>query len=178
VAVTRDSSFLFSIYVDGTLEGTTQGASQDLTHTTGVVSMTLASSIDDLRFYNGTALSATQVSNIYNSGLGVRPKESGFEKIASNGFYVSFTDGSGTTISGRKVSSGTWSDYDGTVSIGTLTWTEGGVPFDSQELTSSFAEHTFYVNNTSRKIQFRFRGSEDFKVKKFKVLDPQVLSDR
>lgn len=179
IVFTRDSSHILYIYVDGSLESTYQAVSADIDNTGELYTSTASTgSLDDIRVYKGVALSALQVSNIYNAGIGVRVKENGFGKITSNGFYASCDDGSGTTVSGRKLSSGTWSNHNGSFTSGDLTWVEGGVPFNSQQLTSDYEEYTFYINRTSKRIQFRFRGREYFDIREFKIIEPQILGDR
>lgn len=179
IVFTRDSSYLLSLYVDGSLENTYQSSSVDIDNTEILrTTATNTGSIDEIRIYNGVALSALQVSNIYNSGIGVRVKENGFSKITSNGFYASCDDGSGTTVTGRKITSGTWSAHNGSFTSGDLTWVSGGVPFNSQQLTSDYEEYTYYINRTSKRIQFRFQGREDLEIREFKVLKPQVLGNR
>ena len=183
---TKDSSHSARIYVDGALEDTGTGVSKDLDNTANLVTSRLygvhqernTGAIDDIRVYKGVTLSAQQVTNLYNSGFGVRVKENGFNKITSNGFYASCDDGSGTTVTGRKISSGMWSDHNGSFTSGDLTWQAGGVPFNSKQLTSDYEEYTFYINRTSKRIQFRFQGAEDFEIREFKILQPQIMGNR
>jgi hypothetical protein len=179
IVFTRNSSDLLSLYVDGSFEDTASGGSVDVDNTGNLqTSSSNTGDIDDVRFYKGVVLSALQISNIYNRGFGVRVKENGFGKITSNGFYSNCDDGSGTTVSGRVISSGTWSDNNGSFTSGDLTWKEGGIPLNHKQLTSDFEEHTFYANNTSKEIQFRFQSREGFAINEYKVLEPQILTDR
>jgi len=181
----RDSSNNITLYCDGSAGTSVSAGSKDLdssesldtssdvgsfAHSTGA--------IDDIRFYKGVALEAYQIANIYNSGFGVRVKENGFSKITSDGFYASCDDGSGTVVTGRKLTAGVWSDHDGAFASGDLTWKAGGIPLRSVQLSSDYAENTHYINRSSKAIQFEFWGREPCQIKTFKVLSPQLLGDR
>lgn len=179
LVITRDSSFLAKLYIDSSEEASEQLTSQDMdnSETFGAAGQPSAA-FDEIRFYKGVALTAYQVSNLYCMGYGVRVKESGFGKITSNGFYASCDDGSGTTVSGRKITSGTWSAHNGSFTSGDVVWKEGGIPLNSQQLTSDYEEYTGYINATSKRIQFEFIGAEDFAIREFKIHEPTHISKR
>jgi hypothetical protein len=48
------------------------------------------------------------------------------------------------------------------------------------DLTTQSTEKTFYTNKTSRQIQYKFHNFEDdqFNVRSYKIIQPQVLGDR
>lgn len=52
----------------------------------------------------------------------------------------------------------------------------GWVAFDPQVLTSEYIEYSFFFNETSKQIQFRFSNSagSTYQVREFKILDPQL----
>ena len=48
------------------------------------------SSIDDFRFYDGNALSPSNIADIYNNGHGTKVSQAAFSALCSNGIYYSF----------------------------------------------------------------------------------------
>ena len=115
-------------YIDGAEN------SQCVDDTTGDLSNTFvlklahtnfAGSLDDFRLYKGEALNAAAIVAIYAAGTGVAAVDGDF----TDGFYTAFDDGSGTTLSGRRIEAGTPSAHNSTaMSSANITWVSGGVP--------------------------------------------------
>jgi hypothetical protein len=55
------------------------------------------------------------------------------------------------------------------------TWTEF-----TQTLTSDYEEYPFYINETSKRIQFGFFdfSGGDIQIREYKIMDPEILDDR
>ncbi|MBN2211963.1 MAG: hypothetical protein JW709_11255 [Sedimentisphaerales bacterium] len=85
--------------------------------------------MDDIRIYRGRALSGPEVAALYNAGNGRKAADGDF----TDGWYSNLDDGSGVTVSGRKIVGGAASDHDGTInSLDHVFWTAGGIPFLSE----------------------------------------------
>jgi hypothetical protein len=82
-------------------------------------------SLDDIRIYK-KALSQTEIAAIYNNGNGTVCSDNSFTE-GTEGFYMNFDQAfDGDQINGRKISAGTYSDWNGTIS-GDVTQVSGGV---------------------------------------------------
>ena len=107
----------------------------------------------DLTQDGGVNIPARHITEVYDAGL---PR---FNKIWP---ALSITaKGTSVTVSYRT------SDFE-TTGTG---WTD----FDAQTLTSEFLDYTFYINDTSKKVQFKFSGSLDFQVSGYLVHEPALL---
>jgi len=75
--------------------------------------------IDAIQLYKGEALSQAQIQAIYDAGRIHHAVDSDF----TDGWYSNFKDGSGLTVSGRKIVSGVGSDLNGTInSLDHVSW--------------------------------------------------------
>ncbi len=131
IAIVLDRDGLMSLYIDGSFNVSTDMSDLSADSITYVEPWQFAASLDDsnllyssfhvgglddIRVYKGVALTPTQIGNINNRTEGEFVDEAIFESITSDGWYSNFNDGSGTTLTGRHLSSGSWSDVDGTIS--------------------------------------------------------------
>ena len=88
-----------------------------------------------LRFYNGVALSSTQIASIWNGGVGEYTDETAFGLTTNNGFFVDFQNHSGLWPIASALVNGTWTDgigcsvnaYGNTTSMG---YEQGGLPWN------------------------------------------------
>lgn len=112
------------IYVDGVFS--TNGMDFEALSGSGLVIGKLdtaffAGAIDDLRIYKGKALSAEEVSIIYNGGVGKKYEASDVSG-ATSVIAFDFDEGTGNPVSkGSAILTGTIT--------GGVTWQDGGVPF-------------------------------------------------
>lgn len=134
--------------------------------------------IEDVGIYKNSVTDsnvASVLANIYNSGVGRPANDDDF----TDGWYTRMDDGRGLTMTGRKLSSGTYSALNGTISsLSDVEWSAGGVPFDDGDTDANYTENTYYINRTGKTIRFRLSGYNDSQLKEFKVLTPTVLGDR
>jgi len=88
-----------------------------------------AGSFDDLRIYNGVALSLEQFQAIYAGGIGTDVAEAEFASIASNGYY-SAGNIAGNSLEGRFLTAGVWTDsYSEPIDLANISCELGGAPF-------------------------------------------------
>jgi len=93
--------------------------------------------LDEIRVYVGAALNQSQVSDIYNSGVGKLVDEAEFSTIASDGCYMEFDDQNTATPLVRKFSGDVWSDDTGRTFLPVnLRSVAGGLPYKAT-ITSS-----------------------------------------
>lgn len=181
ITVDRDSHTGVKLYVDGVYieSGDFTTIQQSVTTAAPlVIGDDYIGSLDDLRMYR-ICLTAQQVSDIYYDGHGWKVNEDEFGSLSTAGFYSDCDDGTGTSLATRRLSlaTGLWDSVTATLAGG-VTWGAGGVPINVQSLTDDFEEYTLYINRTSKRIQFRFKGKDKFYIREFMILSPEIQNDR
>jgi hypothetical protein len=140
--------------------------------------------IDDVRFYD-RALTQAEAEYIYNSGDGSKGTDA-----TSPLMSLDFDEGTGTTTTdsiaglvGTFTGSPAWTS-GGTSSTNAVRCyydiDDGGwVLAGKKAFGSSYTEHTFYINRTGKRIRFKFVGSgSDFKIREYKIMEPEIEDDR
>jgi len=132
----RDSATGLKVYVNGVLVLTadpTSAAAMNLSYPGNQLFLYSGCGdyIDQVRFYKGVILTQSQITGIYNAGMGIEIDEAAFAAIcgANTGWYSEFDNGTGMTFSGRYWNGSVWSDSDGTFE-GNVAYELGGAPWD------------------------------------------------
>jgi hypothetical protein len=160
----RDSSTGLKLYINGSLRATADPTVyEDINFTPNHVRFNYGDGVaghwlklDQLRFYRGVALDASQVLAIYNGGAGSVVVESDFERITSNGAYMEFDEPNDFTPPYRYLSNGIWGDANATLDNYHLpqyfTWVLGGVPFTVFDIR---ADCNYIMSGESEDYGFR-----------------------